>query len=134
MKLKSQEVGQIRLRKPRFVREYDSAFDIAAELLDSGYAAVPVVSREGRLVGVVSEQDLLRALPGPLRLEEIKAKEIMTRTLVIGEETSLDEASKIFEDTRLQCLPVVRDGILIGTITRHDLLRTRFDWNIGEWE
>lgn len=134
MKVKTQEVGQIRIRKPRFIREYDSAFDIAAELLDSGHAAIPVVSREGRVVGVVSQQEILRALSGPLRLEEIKAKEIMTRTPSIDEETPLAEASKIFDDTQLQCLPVVREGILIGTITRHDLLRTLFGWGAGEWE
>ena len=128
MKVKCQEVGQIRLEKPLFVREYDSAFDVAAELLDNGRTAIPVVSREGRVIGVISDQDLLRALPGPRRLEEIKAKEIMTRApIVIEEETSLAEASKIFEDTHIRCLPVVREGILIGTITRQDLLRARFD-------
>ncbi len=135
MKVKSQEVGQIRLRKPHFVREYDSAFDIAAELLDNGHAAIQVVSREGRVVGMVSEQDLLRALPGPRRLEEIKAKEIMTRpSILLEEETPLADVSKIFEDSHLRQLPVVREGILIGTITRHDLLRTWLDWGMGEWE
>ncbi|MDC4204723.1 MAG: CBS domain-containing protein [Candidatus Manganitrophus sp.] len=135
MKVKSQEVGQIRLAKPRFVKEYESAFDIAAELLDSGHAAIPVVTREGRVIGMVNDQDLLRLLPGPRRLEEIKAKEIMSRVpAVIDEETSLAEASKIMENLQLQRLPVVREGILIGTITRHDLLRARLGWGTGEWE
>jgi CBS domain-containing protein len=135
MKVKSQEIGQIRLAKPRFVKEYESAFDIAAELLDSGHASIPVVTREGRVIGMVGEQDLLRVLPGPRRLEEIKAKEIMTRSpIMIEEETSLDEAIKILEDLHLQRLPVVRNGILIGTITRHDLLRARLNWGMGEWE
>lgn len=135
MKTKPQEIGQIRLAKPRFVKEYESAFDIAAELLESGHAAIPVVTREGRVIGMVNEQDLLRVLPGPRRLEEIKAKEIMTRSSILIEEgTSLAEASKTFEDLRLQRLPVVRNGILIGTITRHDLLRARLDWGTGEWE
>lgn len=135
MKTKPQEIGQIRLAKPRFVKEYESAFDIAAELLESGHAAIPVVTREGRVIGMVNEQDLLRVLPGPRRLEEIKAKEIMTRSSILIEEgTSLAEASKTFEDLRLQRLPVVRNGILIGTITRHDLLRARLDWGAGEWE
>jgi tRNA nucleotidyltransferase (CCA-adding enzyme) len=135
MKVKSQEVGQIRLAKPRFVKEYESAFDIAAELLESGHAAIPVVTREGRVLGMVNDQDLLRLLPGPRRLEEIKAKEIMTRSpIVVEEETSLAEVGKILEDLQLQRLPVVRNGILIGTITRHDLLRARLDWGTGEWE
>lgn len=135
MKTKPQEIGQIRLAKPRFVKEYESAFDIAAELLESGHAAIPVVTREGRVIGMVNEQDLLRVLPGPRRLEEIKAKEIMTRSSILIEEgTSLAEASKTFEDLHLQRLPVVRNGILIGTITRHDLLRARLDWGTGEWE
>ncbi|MDC4223860.1 MAG: CBS domain-containing protein [Candidatus Manganitrophus sp.] len=135
MKVKSQEVGQIRFAKPRFVREYESAFDIAAELLDSGHGMIPVVSREGRVVGMVEEQDILRVLPGPRRLEEIKAKEIMSRVpVVVEEETPLAEANKILENLQLQRLPVVRDGILIGTITRHDLLRAQLGWGTGEWE
>jgi len=135
MKVKSQEIGQIRFAKPRFVREYESAFDIAAELLDSGHGMIPVVSREGRVVGMVSEQDILRLLPGPRRLEEIKAKEIMSRVpVVIEEETSLAEASRLLASLHLQRLPVVRDGILIGTITQHDLLRAQLGWGIGEWE
>lgn len=134
MKVKSQEVGQIRLAKPRFVKEYESAFDIAAELLDSGHAAIPVVTREGRVIGMVNDLDLLRILPGPRRLEEIKAKEIMSRVPVIDEETPLAEASKTMENLQLQRLPVVREGILIGTITRHDLLRARLGWGTGEWE
>lgn len=135
MKVKAQEVGQIRFAKPRFVKEYESAFDIAAELLDSGHAAIPVVTREGRVIGMVNDRDLLRLLPGPRRLEEIKVKEIMRRDpVVIDEETSLSDASKILEDLQLQRLPVVREGVLIGTMTRHDLLRARLDWGTGEWE
>lgn len=135
MKVKFQEIGQIRLAKPRFVKEYESAFDIAAELLESGHGVIPVVSREGRVVGMVSEQDILRVLPGPRRLEEIKAKEIMSRVpVVIEEETPLTEASKLLASLRLQRLPVVRDGILIGTITQHDLLRAQLNWGMGEWE
>lgn len=135
MKSKPKEVGQIRLAKPRFAREYDSAFDVAAELLDSGHAAVPIVTREGRVIGMVNEQDLLRATREPRRLEEIKAKELMTRApIVVEEKTSLAEAGKILEDAHLQRLPVVREGILIGTITRRDLLRASLDWGIGEWE
>ncbi len=135
MKVKAQEVGQIRFAKPRFVREYESAFDIAAELLDSGHGMIPVVSREGRVVGMVSEQEILRVLPGPRRLEEIKAKEIMSRVPVLfEEETSLFEASSVLERLHLQRLPVVRDGILIGTLTQHDLLRAQLGWGTGEWE
>ncbi|MBI3802203.1 MAG: CBS domain-containing protein [Nitrospirae bacterium] len=134
MKVKTREIGQLRLGKPRFAREYDSAFDIAAELLDSGHTAIPIVTREGRVVGMVGEQELLRVLPGPRRLEEIKAKEIMARVPVVTEELSLADASKTLEDAHLQRLPVVREGILIGTITRRDLLRAGLGWGTGEWE
>jgi|SRR5579863_207638 len=124
MKPKFETVGQIKMGNPFVAHEHTTAFEIASELLHSRYTGMPVVNATNRVIGVVSEQDILRALRGPRRLEEIKAKEIMTSSpIVVQENTTLEEASKIMEDTHVHRLPVVKDGVLLGTIDRHDLLR-----------
>jgi len=124
MKPRFETVGQIKMGNPFVAHEHTSASDLASEFLHSRHTGMPVVDRNDRVIGVVSEQDLLRALRGPRRLEEIEAKEIMTSSpIVVEETTTLEEASKIMEDAHVHRLPVVKDGVLLGTIDRHDLLR-----------
>ena len=124
MKPKFETVGQIRKGNMHFTFETHSAFDVAMELLQSRYTGMPVLNREGRVVGTISEQDLIRALQGPRPIQEIKVSEIMTRSpIMIDEETTMEKAGKIMEDAHIPRLPVVREGKLVGTVTRHDLLR-----------
>jgi len=124
MKPEFKTLRKIKLGNAFSCRENHSLFDVGAEILDSGFTGIPVVDRENRVIGIVSELDILRGLRGPLRLEEIKVKEVMARSpMVIEKETTLEEASKIMEDVHIHRLPVVSEGRLIGTLTRHDLIR-----------
>jgi CBS domain-containing protein len=124
MKPKFGTIGEIKKGNGLFTHEHTSAFDVAMELLHSRYTGMPVIDERERVVGVVSQQDLLRALRGTRPLQEIEVGEIMTRApIVIAEETTLEEAGKIMEDAHIHRLPVVRAGALVGTVTRHDLLR-----------
>jgi len=125
MESKLKKISNIKLGKSLFARDQSSAFDVAAELLDGRYTMVPVVDRNHRVVGVVSQQDLLRALCGPTRLEEINAKQIMfPAPITVEAETTLVEVNKIMDIAKIGGLPVVKQGRLVGTVTRHDLLRT----------
>src|ERR1700730_8498339 len=108
MKPKFETVGEIKLGNTLFAYEDTSLSKIADDLLHSRWTGMPVVDQRNRVTGVVSEQDLLRALRGARPLEEIKANEIMTRSpILIKEKTTLGEASKIMEDTHVHRLPVV---------------------------
>ena len=124
MKPKFETIGDIKLGNPLFTYEDAPASKIADDLLHSRWTGMPVIDRNNRVVGVVSEQDLLRALRGELALDEVEVRTIMTRSpIVITRDATLEEASKIMERAHIHRLPVVRDGVLIGTVTRHDLLR-----------
>lgn len=133
MKPKFETVGQIKKGNTLFAYEDTPISKIAEDLAHSRWTGMPVVDRKDRVIGMVSEQDLLRALRGTRRLEEIKVKEIMTRSpIVINEETTLEEASKIMEEAHIHRLPVVKDGVLVGTVTRHDLLRAWIGMSVEE--
>jgi len=124
MKPKFQTVGDIRKGNEHFAHDHESAFEVASELLHSHFSGMPVVDQCDRVIGVVSEVDILRALRDSRPLEEIKVKEIMTKSpVVIEDRTTLEDASKIMEDAHIHRLPVVEDGVLVGTINRHDLIR-----------
>lgn len=94
---------------------------------------LPVVDGEGRLLGIVSEKDLLRAAPSEATtlsifeitylLHRLTVGRIMSREVVtVEEDTPLERAARIMAERHFGGLPVVRDGKVVGIITETDLL------------
>lgn len=125
----------------------DATIDEAiATLLSARVSGLPVTDEHGRLVGLVSEGDFLHRaeigtakrrprwlefLLGPGEIAEAyvrshgrKVSEVMTRDVVtVGESASLTEIVETMEKRRVKRLPVVSGDLLVGIITRADLLR-----------
>jgi CBS domain-containing protein len=128
---KFQTVGEIKLGNMLFAREESSVFDVAAKLLDTHESGMPVLDESDRIVGFISEQDILEVLRGPGRPEDIAVKEIMNPLVVVAEEgATLEEVSRAMEDLRIHRLPVIQGDKLIGTVTRHDLIRAWLGVNV----
>jgi CBS domain-containing protein len=97
-----------------------------------GVRHMPVV-RAGRLVGVVSERDLLRASLSSLDprrqerrafLEAIDISQVMSAPpVVVDSDAPVEEAARIMADNKIGCLPVLRGEELVGMLTETDLLR-----------
>jgi len=136
MKPKFETVGEIKKENTLFTYADTPIAKVAEDLVHSRWTGMPVIDRENRVIGILSDHDILRAFRSYepiLFLDDIKVKEIMTQPpIVIQEKTTLEEASKIMEDTHVQRLPIVNDGILIGTVTRHDLLEAWLGMNVEE--
>jgi CBS domain-containing protein len=99
---------------------------IAIELLSRHISGAPVVDGKGKLIGFISEFDLLKTLDSGKDLRKLRAEEIMTKIPIsIDQSTSIDEAIKIMEKNHLLVLPVEKEGIVTYSVTRHDLLRAR---------
>jgi CBS domain-containing protein len=112
--------------------------EIVAKLVDHAVSALPVVDGAGRVVGVVSEADLLprvEVTDGARRprrkAHAMRAEELMTApALTIGPDAAVAEAARVLEASRVKRLPVVDgDDRLVGIVSRRDLLRmyTRHD-------
>ncbi|QDU67846.1 CBS domain-containing protein [Engelhardtia mirabilis] len=100
--------------------------DLAASLMDWEHIRhVPVEDDDGKLVGIVSHRALLRYLGRGLqrKAEQVAVREIMRPdpVTVPPDMTTLEAIEKMLE-LRLSCLPVVRDGKLVGIVTEHDFL------------
>ena len=119
----------------------------AAKLLaEHDVSALPVLDNEGNLVGVLSEADLihraeigtekhrpwwLEAVTGASRLAEEFAKshgkkvgEVMSDGVIsVTEETPLSEIAALFERKRIKRVPVVKDGKLVGIVSRSNLIQ-----------
>ena len=111
----------------------------AQELMrDRGIRHLPIVDEGGKLVGLITQRSLLRALPSDVSnfsrfevsyvLAKIKVREVMVRdVLTVGEDTALEEAARIMADRKLGCLPVMRGDTLAGIITDNDVFAIMVD-------
>ena len=109
--------------------------DLADDVMALGRVRHMPVLRDGRLVGLVSQRDLLAAsLTRVLEFEpqqrrafmrSVQVDEVMSRDVVsAAPDTTLAEAAQRMLERRIGCLPVVaEDGTLIGLVTEVDLLR-----------
>lgn len=96
----------------------DRHVDEVSETLRSlGYGGLPVVDERGVLVGIVSEYDIISK-----RGET--ASDIMSRGVIsAGDETSADQITSLMGLHGIRRVPIVREGRLVGIVTRSDLLR-----------
>jgi acetoin utilization protein AcuB len=101
---------------------------------DKKVRRLPVLNKKGKLVGIVSERDLLYASPSPVTslsihelhylVSKITVGGVMTKDVItVSEYTPLEEAARIMADNKIGGLPVVRDGKLVGIITESDLFK-----------
>ncbi|HEX9824702.1 MAG TPA: CBS domain-containing protein [Actinomycetota bacterium] len=97
--------------------------EVAGLLLGAKVSGVPVVDG-GRVVGIVSESDLLPLREGTAGHPVARASDVMTRKLIsLVEEMSVTEAARVLQRHRIKRAPVMRGGRLVGIVTRGDLLR-----------
>jgi CBS domain-containing protein len=120
--------------------------EIAAILVRDRISAVPVVSRDGQLLGIVSQTDLahrsetgtekrrkwwLEVFADPdakareyIKSHGLRAQDVMTRHIVsVSEGATLAEMADVLDAHRIRQVPVLSDGRLAGMISRADLVR-----------
>jgi CBS domain-containing protein len=121
---------------------------LAMLLSEKGISGAPVVDSDGRMIGIVSEGDLLHraeidterpAGPRPswwlddfasgvardyVRSHGRTVGDIMTRDVAsVGEDTSLADIATLLETRRVKRVPVMRDGSIVGIVSRSNLVR-----------
>lgn len=123
--------------------------EVARLLIDKGISAVPIVDGNGMPIGMVSEGDLIGHSEAPsgarrdwwlallaegenlspdflasLHPLERTARQVMSSPVVtVGEETELEEIARLLTAHRIKRVPVVRDGRIVGIVSRADLVR-----------
>jgi CBS domain-containing protein len=128
------------------VGENASVADVAKLLAERGISAVPVVDKDHKVIGMVSEGDLLHRtqtgtekcrswwlemmastnqLAGDyIKSHSAKVKDVMTRDVIsVSDTTPLADIAILLEANRIKRVPVVRDGKLVGIVSRANLVR-----------
>jgi len=112
--------------------------DAQARMRENKIRHLPILDAEKNLVGLVTQRSLMRALPSDVShfsrfeisyvLGKIKVRDVMVRDVVtIDEETPIEEAARVMADNKIGCLPVIREGQLVGIITDNDLFTVMVD-------
>lgn len=102
----------------------DSIQHLSKMLTEKKISNAPVINEKGELVGVVSEQDIIRAMESDDFMKKT-AKDIMTKNVLsIEENDCLEYVSKIFSEQPYRRLPVTRNKKVIGVITREDIINS----------
>ena len=119
------------------VRAGTTVQDAAALLAARGFTALPVVDDDDRLIGIVTEADLVRdrfprdprsLIHGTPHTEAVPAArtvgEVMTTPVTaMGAGTDIADLTMVLLDARLRSMPIVDGSRLIGIVTRRDLVR-----------
>ncbi len=105
---------------------------IAVLLLSTHTPGAPVVDGKGKCLGFISEFDVLRALEAGKNLHQLTAEDLMVKDRVaVTANTTIAEAVKTMEKNRFLNLPIERDGVVVGCLTRHDLLQAWIGIGLG---
>jgi CBS domain-containing protein len=140
------KVSDVMTRRVISVSPETNVFVAIRLMLKHHVSGLPVIDNHAKLVGILSEGDLLRrgeieterkrsvwldALFGPadgaahyVHSHGSAVKEVMTRDpLTVTEDTRLDEVVRLMENRNVKRLPVLRDGKVIGIVSRANLMR-----------
>ncbi len=106
-------------------RPEDDGATLAQAMTEGGFGSVPIVDQNRRLLGIVSEFDLLRALHEEKNLASVKARDLMTpNPVTVSPDTHTMDIIQSLEAKHLIRMPVVdEEGTLIGVVARRDVLQ-----------
>jgi len=127
-------VGKRMTRNPITLQPDVPINDALALMREKNVRRVPVVDKKGRLVGVVTHNDLMQASPSPVTslsmwevtylLSKVTLQMVMKKDVVTAtEDMTLEEAARLVAERKVSCLPVLRGEALVGIITESDIFK-----------
>jgi CBS domain-containing protein len=130
-------VRDVMTDQPRTIGPDAPLTEAARTLVRSGLGALPVVDPDGRVIGMVSEREVIRhllkmqAFTGPDARPALPVgagaktvRDAMTRqVLCVAPDQPIAEVASLMSNKEVERVPVVRDGVLVGFLTRGDIVR-----------
>jgi len=102
----------------------DTGDKLAGAIAEGGFGSVPILAKDGKVEGIVSEFDLLKAIMEGKELAMVTAGDIMTKGAIsVTKDTLATEIIHLLQSKHLIRVAVVdAEGRLIGIVSRRDLL------------
>jgi len=126
-------VREIMMGSPVTLKPEDT-LDLANDVISLGRIRhIPVVE-DGRLVGLLSERDLMGATASQIfglkprsksaLLKSVLIKDVMKKKVItVTSDTKVADAAHLMADKKIGCVPVMSNGTLVGLVTTTDILR-----------
>lgn len=116
-------VKELMNKKVTTVGENDNVRIVCKLLIKSRVSGFPVVNKSGKLVGFISERDIIAAVPKTNFLD-LTARQIMSKKVhMVSDDAPIMLASKIFTDAKIRLLPVIQKGKLVGILSRKEMVK-----------
>jgi acetoin utilization protein AcuB len=127
-------VSYVMTRNPLYIHPEMSVPDARAFMRKEKVGRLPVLDKDNKLVGIVTERDLINASPSVATtldmyemsylLSKLKVEKVMQRKVItIDENVVVEEAARIMVDNNISALPVMRGEALVGIVSDGDLYR-----------
>ncbi|MBD5428156.1 MAG: CBS domain-containing protein [Treponema sp.] len=125
-------VSDLMRKKVIYVHPETSVTDARALMARENVNKLPVLDRDGRLAGIVTKNDLVKASPSAATtldvyelsylLSKLNVEKVMVRNVVtVDHNEVIEEAARVMADRKIGCLPVMNGDLLVGIITESDL-------------
>jgi CBS-domain-containing membrane protein len=121
-------------RNPLYIHPEMSVPDARAFMKKEHVGRLPVLDKNNKLVGIVTERDLINASPSVATtldmyemsylLSKLKVEKVMQKKVItIEEDVVVEEAARIMVDNSISALPVMRGDVLVGIVSDGDLYK-----------
>jgi len=105
-----------------------AAKDVALQLLSGMYSGMPVTDDEGRILGIITELDLLDAVAAGRDLARTPVEEIMAKNPITADvDTPISKVLAKMREAHILRIPISEGGKLAGMVTRYDILKSQID-------
>jgi CBS domain-containing protein len=112
-------------------KENATVSEVGTRLILRSINGIPIINDEGKVIGILTIIDILRAIRDNKNIDTLKAGDIMTRDpIVIDQETDMIEMIDIMDKNGIEMIPVVErqnDNRLIGVVSRKDIIEEKFN-------
>lgn len=127
-------VSYVMTRNPLYIHPEMSVPDARAFMKKEKVGRLPVLDKNNKLVGIVTERDLINASPSVATtldmyemsylLSKLKVEKVMQKKVItIDENVVVEEAARIMVDNNISALPVMRGDALVGIVSDGDLYK-----------
>lgn len=112
--------------------------DVIEIIINKGISGAPVLDKDRKLVGIISEKDCLRIIVDQayhnLPASDRKVSDYMTsKVKILSPDSDVVEAANEFLNSPIRRLPIVEDGKLIGQVSRRDILKASKNISQTTW-
>ena len=112
-------------------KENATISEVGTRLILRSINGIPIIDDDGKVIGILTIIDILRAIRDNKNIDGLKAGDIMTRDpTVINQKTDMMEMIDIMDKKGIEMIPVVdeeSDNRIIGVVSRKDIIEEKFN-------